>query len=285
MKLHITLVFSLLIVSSTFAQKRALPEILVPDAYMESEAQRLGGEAFRILPRGMFKAEAESDSYKDEDNPIGIRGGGAFYSFSTGLHSYNKTPEILFEKGLFLVGAFYGFNYGFIRDLGAVPLSDVSLENVEVMPLTNYVYPQRIADIRSEQDKREYKANGFLYRGGITATIGHTYVVRTIIFDDADILVALTPLRKSNDGSLDIVFKTLRKFETPKAWYSTDAQLKENLAKTMVSDTYSLLTVDVKDNVITLRGKISAIALSRLKNNLYSLRPAKIVEELEILDK
>src|SRR5512142_414507 len=83
--------------SLTLAQSEKLPDILKPDPASESEAQQIGANLFKLVPRGMFPQPA--NSYKDEDNPIGIREGGAYYSFSTGLHSYNKVPEIGLDQG------------------------------------------------------------------------------------------------------------------------------------------------------------------------------------------
>src|SRR5438128_10365366 len=89
----------------TLAQSEKLPDILKPDAASEAEVQRIGGKVFKVVPRDMFPDPLDlSYSYKDEDNPIGIRGGGAYFSFSSGLHSYNRTPQIGLEQGNLCTG-------------------------------------------------------------------------------------------------------------------------------------------------------------------------------------
>jgi hypothetical protein len=86
MKLALIGVFVVFLFSMTVAQKSDLPDVLKPDDASIAEARRLGVNVFKILPRRMFEAK-EFNSYKDEENPIGIRGGGAYYSFTTESHS------------------------------------------------------------------------------------------------------------------------------------------------------------------------------------------------------
>src|SRR5690606_25513520 len=99
-----------------FSQNTQLPPILIPSERSQAEAARLNGQAVKILPRGMF---AEQTKNSDIDCPLGIRGDGAYFSFSTGSHSYNKTPEIELQQGRISVG-FAGANYGMITDLGLI---------------------------------------------------------------------------------------------------------------------------------------------------------------------
>ena len=106
MKLVLGAVFFFLLSSFALAQAGKLPEILRPTLADESEAHSLDVGVFKILPRGMF--QTTFNDYKDENNPIGIREGGAFYSFTTGSHSYNQVPEVMFEQDSFSVG-FAGF--------------------------------------------------------------------------------------------------------------------------------------------------------------------------------
>jgi hypothetical protein len=109
-----SLCVSLIFLSSlTLAQSEKLPDILKPDAASEAEAQQIGTDVFKLVPRNTFPDSHDpSFEYKDEGNPIGIRGGGSFFSFATGLHSYNKIAEIKLELGQLATG-FAGYDYGF----------------------------------------------------------------------------------------------------------------------------------------------------------------------------
>ena len=78
-----------------------LPSVLVPDAASFADAGLPGVEVFKLLPRGTYK-DADG-SYKDEGNPLGLRGGGAYYSFSRHSHSYNQVPQIQLEAGNLVV--------------------------------------------------------------------------------------------------------------------------------------------------------------------------------------
>jgi hypothetical protein len=205
---------ALIVVANTVAvaQSTKLPEILTPDTYLRSQAENEGISVFKLVPRGMFKDP--DGSYSDRDNPIGIRGGGAFYSFSTGSHSYNKIPQIMLESDNFGTG-FSGLNYGFLIDLGIAPVTAVTADMAELEFLTSYKPPTIIADIRNEQYKSRIETKGFAYCRRLPVIIGHTYVLRAIGYDEADVLVALNVVGKGDDGSLTIAWKKLAEFSKP----------------------------------------------------------------------
>src|SRR5687768_814074 len=129
MKLILVLGILALFSSSVISQERKPPEILVPSEYAQTEAKRLDVDVFKILPR--FLLTKEMASYKDEDYPLGVRESGAFYSFTTKSHSYNKIPQIGLE-GTSLQTGFAGFNYGLMKDLGQVSVENVSVDQPEV---------------------------------------------------------------------------------------------------------------------------------------------------------
>src|ERR1700755_184635 len=83
-------------------------------AYAEFLAQPRTG-LVRLLPREKW------------DGTISTRGGGAFYSFARLTHEYGRGSDVMLEQNLFLVG-FAGANYGFIANLGDVPLENVTAE-------------------------------------------------------------------------------------------------------------------------------------------------------------
>ena len=111
---------------------------------------------------------------------------------------------------------FAGADYGFIADLSETPLGNVTKETGEVNFLINYKPPAIEPEVRIEQRRaRNYEAGGFLYKSSLPAIAGHTYVLRAISFNDADVLVAFKIHRKDADGSLIIFWKLIENFEKP----------------------------------------------------------------------
>ena len=216
------IVFTLIFVSFTNAQeisreqkmqkifelnaqiKNAVKDFLAPDAADVSEAEKNGFEVFRIMPRGKLNEK------------VGIRGGGAYYSFKTKSHDYDDTPQIQLEQNNLSVG-FYGASYGFISDLGNLPLSSINKDTAEVFPLLNYQPSQIESEVRAEYRNfySRQNVNGVNYTKTLPATIGHSYILRAISFDEADTLVAFKIHRKDSDGSLIIFWKKLKEFEKP----------------------------------------------------------------------
>lgn len=282
MKLVTFLFLALLMASAASAQKGELVDVLVPSESVQAEAARMNAKAFKLLPRGMYEPAAEP-SYKDDENPIGIRGGGAFYSFSAKSHSYNQIPEIGLDKGL-SAGGFAGLSYGLMKDLGKISLESISIDQPEILFFATYKPRNLVAEIREEQNKRgDYKANGYSYKAHLQYTVGNTYALRAISYDKADTLVVFTIFQKLEDGSLEIVWKQLMSFPVPKPWYSTDAEMTEKMNAILSKESFVGIKGEVKDNIITLRG----VPNDRIKNDLsrafHNLRPVSVnyVAEIE----
>src|SRR5215204_3381547 len=73
----------------------------------------------RLLPREKW------------DDKLSMRGGGSYYSFTLRSNEYGRSTDIGLEQGRFMVG-FAGADFGFITDLGDVPLENVSAETEAV---------------------------------------------------------------------------------------------------------------------------------------------------------
>ena len=178
-------------------------DFLLPDAKDITRAKKEGVEVFRILPRNY------------SNRKIGIREGGAYYSFTTKSHDYDDTPQIGLEQNNLSVG-FAGADYGFIADLGETPLFEISEETAEASFLVNYKPPTNEPDVRIEQRRaHNYEANNLNYKRDVPAVVGHSYVLRAISFSEADVLVAFKVHRKDTDGSLIIFWKLIKNFEKP----------------------------------------------------------------------
>lgn len=247
----ITLIFSLLAVAVANAQsENPGREILSPALQDAAEAEREGFKVFKILPRGI---------YASEKNELGLRGGAAYYSFVEQSHSYNDTPQLGLEKNYLKVG-FYGASYGLIADLGLVSLSGVTVESEEVKFLADYKPPTVEAEIRAEQRKAyEYDTEKATYRSRVQVSIGHSYALRAISFDEADTLVAFQIRRKNPDGSLIIFWKMLKQFPRPVFARADenvlpDPGLEEKIQKALRAKGFYDLIIDVSTKPITVRG-------------------------------
>jgi hypothetical protein len=178
-------------------------DIMMPDAKDSALAAKLGVGAIRLLPREKY------------DHVLAINGGGAYYSFFLKSQAYGRGSDIGLEQGYLSVG-FAGADYGFMYDLGEMALDDVTKDLKEAFFLVSYKPPSFEPEVRKEQLKaRDYDANGVVYKSRWSSIVGHTYLVRSINFDDSDILVAFTVKRKDDDGSLIIFWKTIENFEKP----------------------------------------------------------------------
>jgi len=178
--------------------------ILAPDKKDTEAAARENVAVFRLLPREVY-----------DTGLFEVRGGGAYYSFSKRSHSYNDIPQIGLEQKQLKVG-FYGASYGFLTDLGDIGLADVDKTSAGANFLANYEPPVELAKARLEQERaRRFEAENAIYKDRFPAVAGHTYLVRAVSYDEADVLVAFKIYRQDLDGSLIVFWKMLEKFDKP----------------------------------------------------------------------
>src|SRR5215475_7078521 len=159
----------------------------------------------RLLPREKY------------DMKLSIRGGGAYYSFTRLTHEYGRS-DIGLEQGKFGSG-FAGFNFGLFISLGDLPLEAVTLENAGVNALAEYQAPPTEAEIRAQyrQTHQGIKLGEFIATSYVPAKVGTTYALRSLDFDVSDVLVAFRVIRQDQDGSVVLLWKTLKKFPVPTA--------------------------------------------------------------------
>lgn len=254
-------------------------DVLTPSPESVLEAECMNAKAFKLFPRYTYKAP--NNSYKDEDNPLGVRGGGSYFSFTTGSHSYNKIPQIFLGEKHDLGVGFYGDNMGLLQDLGEVPLDKVSVDDPSIAFLVNYEPPKPIAEIKSEHTRlghpNLWKELGFKWRGHLTyAKAGRTYLVRAISFYEADVLVVFTVLRKLPDDSLELAWRMIREYPVPEAWHFTDDELREKLRTILAKDQFRHVYAEVKDYEITVRGRIDKRTEMTFRGELNSIRKIKL---------
>jgi len=248
--------------SVSLAQSEKLPDILKPDAESEAEAHRMGVSIFKLVPRNTFPNSLDpSLQYKDEGNPIGIRGGGSYFSFATGFHSYNKIPEIELQRGTLSTG-FAGYDYGFLVDVGLRDLQDIET-SPEAKFFLSYRPPLYKDDIRKERDDvrvRRVEEPAMTLRSSFPVIIGDTYLLRAISWDEADIAVAFRVLKIDDDGSATIVWKPLAKFPKPFFLFMPDEELRPQIGEVIAEEKLVGIEFTVKDNwVVYIKGSYANI--------------------------
>jgi hypothetical protein len=232
------------------SQIRALEkDFLAPDASDLKQAQKDFG-VFRLLPRERFK------------NRFNVLGNGAYYSFSSLSHDYREKPQIGLQNDFLEVG-FAGADYGLMRDLGEVPLNNITPEIEAVRYLLYYRPPTTETEVRQEQRAAaSFGINGIYYSNRVPAVVGRTYVLRAISFDKSDILVALKIHRKDSDGSLIIFWKYIEQFPVPsfnlseKSPQPNAAEMEEKILSALQAKGFYNVTVDVSTVPFTLRGAV-----------------------------
>jgi hypothetical protein len=179
--------------------------VLSPDKQDIELAEKENANVFRILPREKYDNSSSS-----------VRGGGgAYYSFTKQSNSYDDIPQMELSQDKLLVG-FYGVNYGFITDLGKTSLNKIGEETKGFNFLIDYQPPTDVLDGRIEQQKaRGFDFEGTTFKNRLPAKVGHSYLLRAITYDEADVFVALKIQRKDDDGSLIVFWKLIKQFDKP----------------------------------------------------------------------
>jgi hypothetical protein len=159
----------------------------------------------RLMPRETY------------DGYLTIRGGGAYYSFARVTHEYGYGSDIGLEQGYLSVG-FAGADFGFLTNLGDVPIDGISLDTPAVQYLATFSPPTNLADARVQQQRAGtgFTSGGYYYVDDMRATASTTFAVRSICYNASDVLVAFRVVRFDTDGSAIVAWKILQKLAVPK---------------------------------------------------------------------
>lgn len=197
-------------IESLRAQIKAKESVLLSPSKEDRRAHaeflaQPGTGLVRLLPREKW------------DGKLSTRGGGAYYSFTRRTHEYGNGSDISLEQNMLSVG-FAGANYGFMANLGDVPLEMVSAEAEAVQFMAAHKTPSNEPDARKVQTQlvsggiREGEQT---YQERLPLNVGGTYVLRSVNYETSDVLVAFRVLRKDSDGSVVLLWKMLQEFPRP----------------------------------------------------------------------
>ena len=176
---------------------------------------------------------------------FGINGGGAYFSFYFRTHEYGRGsdlevsrrllgPDVNFygdhdelrpdlkssgiegppSVGTFSVG-FAGADYGMMTNLGKLPVESINLDHASLAFLLKYRPPRPEPQARCEHRRfmAGIEADGRFYKTRLPIETGDTYLLRSIVYDRYDVLVAFQVVRQEGDGSVTIAWKLLKKFD------------------------------------------------------------------------
>jgi hypothetical protein len=162
-----------------------------------------GTGLIRLLPREVYQDKLVTSI------------GGSSYSFVRLTHDYGQGTDIELDRDKFLVGL-SGASFGYFANLGDVPLDAVALGHAALRPIV-FEPPSKLHEARTQQMRAHngFEAEGFNYKREVPAREDTTYVLRSINYGRYDVLVAFRVVRRDLDGSLTILYKTLKKFPMP----------------------------------------------------------------------
>jgi hypothetical protein len=158
----------------------------------------------RLMPREKY------------DGVLLTRGGGAYFSFVRLTHEYGFGSDLSLEQGHFRV-MFAGADIGFLTNLGNAPLESLTLGSAGVQFLSSFVAPTKLSDAREQQQRAGagFEAGGSAYKSSLPAAANATYALRSIGYDNSDVIVALRAIRQDPDGSMILLWKILKRFPKP----------------------------------------------------------------------
>ena len=224
------LLASLTVLAQTPSREDLLNEITAKRAELDalertflapSEADRTLYAAFlrepdtgliRLLPRETYDDIANKDRKR-----IVTRGGGAYYSFTRLTHEYGYGSDIELSQGTLSSGGFGGASYGFLTNLGDVSLEGVNAETPALVPFAAYkaVREEPLARIEQRRFGQGAELAGLPVKKHLPMKLNSTYLLRSINYPESDVLVAFRVVRIDSDGSAIILWKLLKKYESP----------------------------------------------------------------------
>jgi hypothetical protein len=292
MRIFLLSVFIAVIVSAGFAQswqetieqfnnlknqaKILEKRILSPDKRDIEAAARENVGVFRILPRETY-----------DNGLFSTRGGGAYYSFYFRIHDWGHGSDLGFEQNYLQAGL---TGCGLMTDFGEVPLGEIKRENAAANSLANYQNAKNSDLCRNDYylaAAEGLKLDQTVFRSRLPAVVGHTYLIRSTVFDYYDVLVAFQIQRKDADGSLVIFWKQLEQFETKRRTgdqknQASDDEILLRVKNLGLSKLFPNFQSEVANGVITFRGKIPRNQLAYAVQLANSTGASKVINLLEV---
>jgi hypothetical protein len=142
--------------------------------WLSRKPERANAGVNRILNRGRFEQVTL------------VRGGGAYFSFSTESNDFDHAPDLGLEQWSFYSG-FSGSNFGIVEVLPVDSLDGVTMQAVPSELLT-----MPAASL--------YDATRRVRRPRPPAMVGKVYVIRSVRWGRSDLIAAFEVLERDKDG-------------------------------------------------------------------------------------
>ena len=179
----------------------------------------------RLLPRTNPKS---AFAYAGE-RPA-LTGGGAYFSFHYRSHQYGygsdlelqAVQEIHVRNAIqtempphyILSVGFAGADFGMLANIGDVSLTDLTAFDSRAAYLLLYQTPRAESQARAEGQRFGLGTtiDGRTYKRTLPLEVNATYLLRSIVYDRSDVLVAFHVERQDKDGSVIVAWKLLKSF-------------------------------------------------------------------------
>ena len=208
------------------------PQVLTKGPLALSDRDRADHAAFlngpntgliRLLPPQF----SQSSLYRTP--PVKINGAGAYYSFTYRSHEYGYGSDLRLTSALVIKNGveqpphhelsvgFAGADFGMLRNLGTTPLETLTVDDPRADFMRAYKPPRPESEARSEYRRFQLgvTSDNATYKSRLPIQVGATYLLRSIVYDKSDVLVAFQVVRQDPDQSFIIAWKLLKQFGTP----------------------------------------------------------------------
>ena len=195
---------------------------------------------FRLLPAGKYEFNHTVAAHRDPDTEMPLLGGGAYYSFTERTHKFGPWSDIHLTNNRLIVGPTTKA-VGIMTNLGDVPLGSVDINIPGLGFIARLAAPKTYSDLADLHRRavQGFEENGFEFGSVITTTPDVTYALRSISYkkdgylvnpnepytrldisrlgyDGSDILIAFRIVARNEDGSLEILWRRLQRYQNPK---------------------------------------------------------------------
>jgi hypothetical protein len=207
------------------------PQVLTKGPLAPSDQDRADHAAFLNRPNtGLIRLlpPRSSQSSLNRKPPVKINGGGAYYSFNYRSHEYGYgsdlwlTSAVVIKNGVGqpayeLSVGFAGADFGMLTNLGTTPLETLTVDDSRADFVRAYKPPRAESEARREYQRFQpgVTIDNATYRSRLPIQVGATYLLRSIVYDRSDVLVAFQVVRQDPDQSFIIAWKLLKQFGTP----------------------------------------------------------------------
>ena len=211
------------------------PRIVAKGLLAPSENDRLNSAAFLRTPGAglvlLLPEKVLDDKLLKAHKELRILGAGSFYSFADHTHAIGYASDVKLEDGNLNAG-FSPIHLGVFRDLGDVPLENLTVNDPRVEFLSVYQAPRTFETAQAEaaRFRQGVQLDGAVYRSEVPIQVNSTFLLRSITYryhDGSDVLVVLRVLHKDDDGSVTIEWKRLKKYPAPKRSFKRPAQIPQ----------------------------------------------------------